>query len=67
MVSDKKQCLMTDCTFMITFFVDFRFSILINIILHSCGMRLVEMGSKVAIVKTAVADLTNGLTLILKI
>ena len=58
---------MTDCTFMVTLFVYFRFSILINIILHSCGMRLVEMGSKVAIIETPVTDLTNGLTLILNI
>ena len=58
---------MTNCTFMVTLFVDFRFSILINIILHSCGVRLVEMGPKVAIIETAVTDLTNGLTLILKI
>lgn len=50
---------------MIAFLGDIRLSVLLDIVLHPCGVGLVEVGAKVPVIETPVADLADCLTLVL--
>ena len=66
-VPDEQQGLVTDGALVVTFLGNLRLSILLYIVLHPVGVRLVQMRSKIAIVETSVTYLAHGLTFILVI
>ena len=66
-VADEQQGLVTDGALVVTFLGNLRLSILLYIVLHPVGVRLVQMRSKIAIVETSVTYLAHGLTFILVI
>ena len=64
-VADEEQSLVTYCALMITLLTDIRLSVLLHIVLHPGGVGLVEVRAQVTIVEAPLANLADGLTLIL--
>ena len=64
-VADEQQGLVAYRALVIAFLGDVRLPVLLDIVLHPCGVGLVEVGAKITVVEAPVADLADGLTLVL--